>query len=474
MSGEERRRRVSTALDMPGGLEGPLHARLRDELAKDPESQKWAQDVQKLDALLRSWPEQERADEAWEGLAARISQRLSEALPAGLDFTTPPFFDDEDARTARPDASSGGFRTEQARKELEAKRAQFSLAQLSHLDAPKSVPPPPIAGNPQLEVVPSGPLPPAALPKPIARPQGEERFTIPTFSAPLAPLPPPPALVPATEKSTRGRWLLLGGAGFAAAAVVLLAVLVVVPGLSSDTPDATLAAAAVPMAAEASAPPALEGAPVIAAPTVPVAPPEEAAANADRMPPPAAAPVAAMTPTPGAYPMAVAPALRAPAAPRSVARPSGGAPAPAAVSPLEQAVRPRPTGGARTGGGGGGGVGEAPGGGGASAGGGAATARGGSKRVAPAGPLAAAPSRADVLAAMGSVRSAVAACAGGRGGLAQVRVTFSGSSGRVTGAQVEGQFAGTPQGSCIARAVRTASLQRFEQPTYQVLFPFQL
>ena len=84
------------------------------------------------------------------------------------------------------------------------------------------------------------------------------------------------------------------------------------------------------------------------------------------------------------------------------------------------------------------------------------------------------PSRDDVIAAMGSVRSAVAACAEGRGGVAQVRVTFSGSSGRVMGAVVEGAFAGTSQGSCIARAVRAASVPRFTQATFAVSFPFQI
>ncbi len=79
-----------------------------------------------------------------------------------------------------------------------------------------------------------------------------------------------------------------------------------------------------------------------------------------------------------------------------------------------------------------------------------------------------------MLAALGSVRPAVAACAGGRGGVATVRVTFAGASGRVTTAVVEGAFAGSSEGSCIARAVRAASVPPFEQPTASVSFPFQL
>ena len=62
----------------------------------------------------------------------------------------------------------------------------------------------------------------------------------------------------------------------------------------------------------------------------------------------------------------------------------------------------------------------------------------------------------------------------GRSGVATVRVTFTGSSGRVTTAIVEGQFAGTPQGSCVARAVRAASVPRFAQPTVSVVYPFTL
>jgi hypothetical protein len=75
---------------------------------------------------------------------------------------------------------------------------------------------------------------------------------------------------------------------------------------------------------------------------------------------------------------------------------------------------------------------------------------------------------------MGAVRSAVAACAAGRGGVVTVRVTFAGSSGRVTTAVVEGAFAGTPEGSCMARAIRAARVPRFAQPTSSVSFPFQI
>jgi hypothetical protein len=54
------------------------------------------------------------------------------------------------------------------------------------------------------------------------------------------------------------------------------------------------------------------------------------------------------------------------------------------------------------------------------------------------------------------------------------QVTVDGSSGRVTNARVQGQFAGTPEGSCIARAVRRARFPRFKRPSFQVTFPYRL
>jgi hypothetical protein len=42
----------------------------------------------------------------------------------------------------------------------------------------------------------------------------------------------------------------------------------------------------------------------------------------------------------------------------------------------------------------------------------------------------------------------------------------------VTSANVGGSFAGTPAGSCIARAVRGARVPGFERPTFTVNYPF--
>jgi hypothetical protein len=84
------------------------------------------------------------------------------------------------------------------------------------------------------------------------------------------------------------------------------------------------------------------------------------------------------------------------------------------------------------------------------------------------------PPRDSVASGLRSVAGAVAACGQGQHGVANTTVTISGSTGRVSNAQVTGQFAGTPIGSCVARAVRGARFPRFSRPTFQVSFPYRL
>jgi len=102
--------------------------------------------------------------------------------------------------------------------------------------------------------------------------------------------------------------------------------------------------------------------------------------------------------------------------------------------------------------------------------------RGGSKtaKAAPAEDLPETPSREQAMRALRSVEGAVKACADGQHGVAMTQVTVSGSNGRVSRAVVQGQFAGTPQGSCVARAVRRARFPRFTRSTFQVTFPYRL
>jgi hypothetical protein len=85
------------------------------------------------------------------------------------------------------------------------------------------------------------------------------------------------------------------------------------------------------------------------------------------------------------------------------------------------------------------------------------------------------PSRDDVKTALQGVSGAVKDCRKDEGGTATVDVTFSGSSGRATGAKVgSGPFKGTPVGSCIESAVRRARVPRFKQSTFKVTFPYRL
>lgn len=87
--------------------------------------------------------------------------------------------------------------------------------------------------------------------------------------------------------------------------------------------------------------------------------------------------------------------------------------------------------------------------------------------------LPAQPSRDDIKTAIESSRAAVQACAGSGHGLTTAHITILGS-GRVSAANIEGAFAGTPQGSCMARALRAATFPRFSAPSLQVTYPFRL
>lgn len=74
---------------------------------------------------------------------------------------------------------------------------------------------------------------------------------------------------------------------------------------------------------------------------------------------------------------------------------------------------------------------------------------------------------------MRSVGPAVRACGNGQGGTAMVSVVFN-NQGRVNTANVSPPFAGTPVGSCVARAVRDAHVPPFSRATFQINYPFPL
>jgi hypothetical protein len=83
------------------------------------------------------------------------------------------------------------------------------------------------------------------------------------------------------------------------------------------------------------------------------------------------------------------------------------------------------------------------------------------------------PSREQVTSSLNSVSSELKRCVGDRHGVADVTVTVR-SAGFVSYAVVSGAYAGTPEGSCIARAVRAAKFPAFSEPTLRVTYPFQL
>jgi hypothetical protein len=82
-------------------------------------------------------------------------------------------------------------------------------------------------------------------------------------------------------------------------------------------------------------------------------------------------------------------------------------------------------------------------------------------------------SREAVMTGFEALRADITACAAGGHGKVSVKTTIAGS-GRVTYAMVEGAFAGTPEGSCMALVVRKATFPTFTAPTLKVTYPFAL
>jgi hypothetical protein len=81
------------------------------------------------------------------------------------------------------------------------------------------------------------------------------------------------------------------------------------------------------------------------------------------------------------------------------------------------------------------------------------------------------PDRDAVRESMEAVRSAITECAGGQHGTARLRITVH-HSGRVQGAQVEGTFAGSSEGSCMALAARRARFPAFSEDRFSITYPF--
>lgn len=88
------------------------------------------------------------------------------------------------------------------------------------------------------------------------------------------------------------------------------------------------------------------------------------------------------------------------------------------------------------------------------------------------GEVPAQPSREAVVAVMDAIRPELEKCTGGRRGIAEVSLTVR-PEGRVSYAVVDGSFAGSPEGTCMAQALRQAKFPAFSDPMLRVKYPFQ-
>ena len=101
----------------------------------------------------------------------------------------------------------------------------------------------------------------------------------------------------------------------------------------------------------------------------------------------------------------------------------------------------------------------------------AANAEPGSAPQPPVEALPEQPSRDDVQQRLLGMRDKLASCAGDQHGTSYANVTINGN-GRVSHSTIEGAFAGTPAGSCMARTLRSASFPRFTGPQFTVRYPY--
>jgi len=81
--------------------------------------------------------------------------------------------------------------------------------------------------------------------------------------------------------------------------------------------------------------------------------------------------------------------------------------------------------------------------------------------------------REQVAAGFKAIYQRISQCAAGKHGIAKIKATLSGN-GRVTFALVDGAFKGSPEGSCMARAVRKTTFPEFAQSKLTVEFPYML
>ena len=479
-------RRISDALNSEDGIAGDPE--LGGLLAVQPEAMSHAKRLGRVGRWLAMWPLETPNDAEFEALASKIEARLGESF--NEDFTETPFFESE--TPSRPPTEDGKAAIARIplrrsprstitelpvlRRDPRSSDEEISLETLAiaaaalpepHVvEAPKAVElvvetaavetvvdvTAPTAAEPPVPVVPaktpsirpvSVPPPavatkserpkPAIVPKPRPDADASEKLA-PVVSIRAANEPP------AKAANERSWWPGL----LAAAAVGLGAIGVASIGMNSSAPAPVAPATATQVPLQAPAALAAAPPPPAAAPAI--APAEAAFAGA---PVAAIAPVAE-APTPVAPPESIVPRME----PAPIAEGSSGARARAFEDNAMEGVR-----------GGLGGQGAAP----APAPAPAATTRAAipsrARPQAAARRAATAPvavlSRETVSSVMQGLLPQVLSCANGRHGTVPVDVVVL-PTGSVTGATVTGSFQGTPEGSCIARAVRGAQFPSFE------------
>ncbi len=283
-----------------------------------------------------------------------------------------------------------------------------------------------------------------------------------------------PVIIPEKRESS-GKGLIIAGSMIGVGLIAAAGVFAVV--LSGRQPDPATTIATMPASAGVLAPGAA-AAPTAAPTEAPVPPPEAAAA------PTGTASAGTGTAAPAAETGTAVAAARpeegerggsSSRARRDRAAGGGGSGAASSAAPAAASSGGSSAGSSSRGGGGGGGdidslLEGALGGGGRRGGGAASSGGGGGGGEA----LPEQPARADVQRALSSVQTAVSACGNGQHGTAMVAITVSGSNGRVSAANVTGEFAGTPVGSCVARAVRGATFPRFSRASIVINYPFRI
>jgi hypothetical protein len=83
------------------------------------------------------------------------------------------------------------------------------------------------------------------------------------------------------------------------------------------------------------------------------------------------------------------------------------------------------------------------------------------------------PTRAEIDRTLAALRGSVAGCTQVHD-VAALQLTFRGSTGRVSAVVVDGRFAGTTAGACMASAVRDVHVEPFAQPSFSYVYRYRL